>query len=242
MSEDLKVLPVKKIEEKDYSNKKHKLNPILPGAKENGSLKPFLLVIPAPVRSGKSNLVMNLIYNKNFNYKSFYEEILYISPTITNDDTGKAVMDDEDIVKITDKLDQLDLILESIVEIQKEKLKEERTHTLIILDDCLGLIKTVGQSYFATLCSKYRHWKISLWVTTQNFRSLPPTCRYNATSYIIFRTNNRKELNKMEEEFEGNFPFYEIYTMSTKERYNFLYLDMEEIKGYKNFEELIYEK
>ena len=240
---ELKILPVKKIEEKPASTqKKHKLNPILPGAKEDGSLKPFLLVIQAPVRSGKTNLLINLLYNENFNYKAFYEDILYISPTIENDDTGRAVMKDEDITKITDQLNELDLILESIVEIQKAKLKEERTHTLVILDDCLGLIKTVGQSYFATLCSKYRHWLCSLWVTTQNFRSLPPTTRYNATSYIIFRTNNKKELGKMEEEFEGNYPFFEIYQMATKDKYNFLYLDMEEIKAFKNFEELIYEK
>ena len=242
MSEDLEILPVKKIEEKDTKKGTVKLNPVLPGAKENGKLKPFLLVIQAPVRSGKTNLIINLLYNQHFSYKKFYEEIIYISPTIENDDTGKAIMKDEDIVKITEQLDHLDLILESIVDIQKTKLKEERTHTLIVLDDCLGLIRTLGQSYFSTLCSKYRHWRISLWITTQNFRALPPTCRYNATSYIIFRTNNRKELTKMEEEFEGNFPFFEIYTMATKEKYNFLYLDMEEIKAFRNFKELIYEK
>jgi len=242
MSEDLEILPVKKIDEKDAKKGTVKLNPILPGATEAGGLKPFLLVIQAPVRSGKTNLIINLLYNQHFSYKKFYEEIIYISPTIENDDTGKAIMKDEDIVKITERLDSLDLILESIVEIQKGKLKEDRTNTLIVLDDCLGLIRTLGQSYFSTLCSKYRHWRISLWITTQNFRALPPTCRYNATSYIIFRTNNRKELTKMEEEFEGNFPFFEIYTMATKEKYNFLYLNMEEIQGFRNFKELIYQK
>ena len=167
---------------------------------------------------------------------------MHISPTIQNDDTGKAVMKDDNIIKITENLREIDLILESIVEIQKAKANEEREHTLIILDDCLGLIKNHGQSYFATLCSKYRHFKLSIIITTQNFRAIPITCRYNATCYIIFKTNNRKELAKMEEELEGNFPFLETYAEATEERYNFLYLNLEKIEAYKNFEELIYEK
>lgn len=242
MTELLKILPVKQLKEQESQSKKHKLNPILPGASESGALKAFLMVIQAPVRSGKTNFIVNLLYNSQFNYKKLYEEVIYISPTIENDETGTVIMKDDDIIKITDRLDQLDLILESIVEIQKQKLKDERTHTLIIMDDCLGLIKTLGGSYFATLCSKFRHWKLSLWVTTQNFRSLPPTCRYNSSSYIIFRTNNSKEQTKMQEEFEGNYPFHELYERATKERYSFLYLNMEDVSAYRNFEEKIFEK
>ena len=136
-------------------------------------------------------------------------------------------MEDDKIIKITEGLDQLDLILESIVEIQRAKEKEDRGHTLLVLDDCLGLIKTIGNSYFASLCSRYRHYKLSIVVTTQNFRSVPVTCRYNATAYIIFKTNNRKELKKMEEELDGNFPFLEVYSKATDARYDFLYLNQE---------------
>ena len=239
MTEVLKILPVKRV--KETQSKEHKLNPILPGSSESG-FKPFLMVIQASVRSGKTNLIVNLLYNKAFNYKKLFEEIIFISPTIENDETGTIIMKDDDIIKITDRLDQLDLILESIVEIQKDKLKDERTHTLIIMDDCLGLIRTLGGSYFATLCSKFRHWKVSLWVTTQNFRSLPPTCRYNSSSYIIFRTNNSKELSKMEEEFQSNFPFHELYERATRERFSFLYLNMEALTAYRSFEEKIFDK
>jgi len=238
---DLKVLPVKKLPDQSKGKRKKPLDSRLPGAKSDGGFKPFLLVITAPVRSGKTNLLVNLLYNDNF-YSDTFNEVMYLSPTIENDETGVAVMKDDKIIKITENLNNIDMILEAIVEMQKAQEEDEKEHTLIILDDCLGLIKNSGHSYFATLCSKYRHWRLSIIVTTQNFRAIPVTARYNATCYIIFKTNNRKELEKMEEELDGNIPFLELYAEATEERYNFLYLDMEKIKAYKNFDQLLYEK
>eukprot|EP00729_Bicosta_minor_P005953 gene5953-18218_t len=238
---DLKVLPVKKLPEPNTLKKKRKLDPRLPGATEDGGYKPALVIIQAPVKSGKSNLIISMLYQDNL-MRGIFEDILYISPTVMNDETSWVVRKDDEIIKITENLNDMDLILESIVEIQKAKPDDEREQQLVVLDDCLGLIKTAGQSYFSTLCSKYRHWKITLWVTTQNFRAIPPTARYNASHYIIFKTNNRKELDKMTEELEGNFPFFDVYAEATHERYNFLFLDMQSIKAYKNFNELLYEK
>ena len=241
MTQDLKVLPVKKLPEPNTLQKKRKLDPRLPGVDVEGGYRPALVLIQAPVRSGKTNLITSMLFQDNL-MRGIFDDILYISPTIENDETGWAVMKDDGIIKLTENLSEIDLILESIVEIQKTKPAGEREHQLIVLDDMLGLIKTQGQSYFASLCSKYRHWKITLWVSTQNFRSLPVTARYNASHYIIFKTNNRKELDKMEEELSGNFPFLEVYAEATEQKYNFLYLDLQNIKAYKNFDELIYEK
>jgi hypothetical protein len=239
MSTELKILAVKPPPGKTTDKAKRQLNPLLPGATSTGGFRPFLMTVVAPVRSGKTTFVVGLIY---MIYKDIFEEIMYISPTIENDDTGWAVMQDEEIIKITENLTEIDLILESIVEIQKAKPKDKRQHTLIVLDDMLGLLKNQGQSYFASLCSKYRHWKISIIVSVQSYRSLPPICRANSTAYIIFKTHNDKEHEKMVDEFSGNFPFDEVYEYATEERYNFLYLNLEQVKAYKNFEELIYEK
>ena len=123
------------------------------------------------------------------------------------------------------------------------KKQEKLEPMLIVIDDCLGLIKSVGHSYFSNLCSKYRHWKLSLIITSQNFRSVPITCRYNASGYVLFATKNQKEYTKIEEELSGNFPnFAEMFSTATDEKYSFLFLDMEKIKAYRKFEELLYEK
>ena len=233
MDNKLQILPVKKIEK--GSNKKLEGIP-------DPLLKPqFLLIIVGPVRSGKGNLLVNLLENTNFGYRQFYDDTLYISPTIENDITGTAIKKDEKIQKISDNLEDVDLILSSIVDIKNKQQGDEKTNTLIVLDDMLGMLKQ--KSYFSNLCTRYRHPRISLIVTTQSFRSLPAVCRVNASGYIIFKTHNKKEYMKMEEELEGNFPqFSELYKEATEEKYNFLFLNMEKKKAYKNFDTLLWEK
>jgi hypothetical protein len=56
-------------------------------------------------------------------------------------------------------------------------------------------------------------------------------------------THNKKQFIAMEEELSGNFPsFEELYKEATRERYSFLYLDMENIKAYKRFEQLLWSR
>jgi enamine deaminase RidA (YjgF/YER057c/UK114 family) len=238
--ENLKILPVKQLKD-EYSNgkgkkTKKKIPEVLPQ-------KQFLLILVAPVRGGKTNLITNLLYNESIDYSEHFEDVIFISPTIENDKTGRFIMKDDRIHKIVDDLENLDLILESIVHVQKERLKNgEKSDTLLVLDDTLGLL---GQhnSYFATLCSKYRHFRLSLIVTTQSFKHIPNVARYNATAYIIMETHNKKQFIAMEEELSGNFPsFEELYKEATHERYSFLYLDMENIKAYKRFEQLLWSR
>ena len=90
---------------------------------------------------------------------------------------------------------------------------------------------------------KYRHFRLSLIVTTQSFKHIPNVARYNATAYVIMETHNKKQFIAMEEELSGNFPNYaELYKEATRERYSFLYLDMEELRAYKRFEKLLWSR
>jgi hypothetical protein len=227
-STDLDILKVKS--ELEYSKKFDSIH--------NHLIKPpFLGIINGSVRTGKSTLIMNLIYNKNF-YKDKFDQIIYISPTSLNDLTLKHLAEDDDVVKITDKLDQLDEILKLLIE-EKDKDEETRKeHYLIIFDDCLGFIKP--KSYVSFLCSRYRHYKTSLLFTSQNFRSIGPIIRTNATFYLIFKTPNKKEYKKYVEEFSGIFEDFEkMYLMACSEPYNFLYLDLRNVKAYHNFNKLL---
>jgi len=214
----LEILPVKT----EPNKNKHKIPSILPQP-------PFLLTIQAPVRSGKSNLIMNLIYRW---YKNLFEDIYFISPTVKNDKTLKILYKDDDIMKIDEDLDQLDSILDEIKDQQDKTPEDLRENILICIDDCLGFLK----KGFANLCSRYRHYKISMIVTSQSFRSVPVICRVNSSHYILFKTNNQKELEKIEEEFGGNYKnFLDMYTDATSKRYNFLYLNQESGTCHRNF-------
>ena len=99
---------------------------------------------------------------------------------------------------------------------------------LVILDDMLGYIKP--RSYLAFLCTRYRHFKISLIISSQSFRSIPNVVRTNASFYIIFSTTNNKEMEKLNEEFDGLFPnFKTLLKQATDKPYQFLYLDLKKL-------------
>lgn len=196
---------------------------------------PFLGVINGSVRTGKSTILMNLLYNKNF-YKDLFDKVIYISPTVHNDVTLEHLRDDEDIIKIHDGLEDLDTILRTIIKTKEEDEEERKAFYLIILDDCLGYIKP--HSYVTFLCSRYRHYKISMIFTSQNFRSIPNIIRTNATFYLLFKTTNKKEYVKYLEEFSGLFEHFEaIFSKATEQPYNFLFLNLRNVSAYHNFRE-----
>jgi len=238
MKPDLRIPPVKqtKTDCDDHESPNRKKTPdILPQ-------KHFLLVVCAPVRSGKTNLLKNLLCHETIDCSKHYEDVVFIMPTIENDRTGRHIVNDERVVKIVDDLNNLDLILESMVEVQKQRLKKkERSDTLLILDDCPGLLGH-HNSCFSTSCSEHRHFRLSIITTTQSFKAVPNICRHNATAYIPMRPFNKKQCVAMEEELEGNHPeFAELHKTATKERHSFLHLDMEKTRAHRNFDELIYD-
>lgn len=230
---ELEILPVKQITDEKTNKKLEKLHPNLPKP-------PFLGICQGSVRSGKSNLTMNLIYNKEF-YRGFFDRIIYISPTVNNDKTLEFLAADDDIIKIDENLDNIDEVFKQIITDKKEDedLKDEQW--LFILDDMLGLIPHKG--FISSYATRFRHNKTSLIFLCQNFRSIPPIIRVNSGWYLIWRTSNKKEYLKMLEEFSSVFPdFDKLYEEATDKPYNFLYLDLKNIKAYHNFNELLWEK
>ena len=103
---------------------------------------------------------------------------------------------------------------------------------LVVVDDCVGYM---GKS-LEKLASRYRHYKISLVVASQQFRMLPPTLRTCAGYWILYKTHNSKEVAKMDEEFSGQFPdFIGLYNTATEEKYNFLLLNVIKGETWHNF-------
>jgi hypothetical protein len=230
---DLKILQVKKLNKVDeYAKIKHPC-----------PRPPFCLALVAPTKSGKSNLIVNLLKNSNFGYDDIFKETYYISPTVNLDDTLKSISEDDDIIKIDEEEDlkYLDDILNDIVKTQKSKKKEEREPVLIVLDDCLDYLKKSKR--LDSLPSYCRHYNISIIITTQVYNALPTKLRKNSSGYLIARIYNNKDLQNIEEEIGANFmDFKKNYEIATKDKYSFLYVDNRNIELWKNFEELLWQK
>ena len=225
----LKILPVKHLQEPKRKRKIHKVLP----------QPPFLCCLAAGVASGKSTFIVNCLYRF---YPKYFGSIWWISPSVENDKTTWMLREDETIMLVSEGLEDIDQILLGIQEKQKEDDEnDEMDDVLIILDDCLGYLRNKA---IEKLCAKFRHYKISMFIAVQNFRMLPVTCRYNAQYWCIWHLNSKKELAKIVDEMDQSFPdFLKYYEEGTgKKRYSFIYCDMKKQVIRENFGKILYEK
>ena len=84
---------------------------------------------------------------------------------------------------------------------------------------------------------------ISLCFLTQSYFSVPKDVRLNCTHYILFRLNNRRELQNIAIDHSADIDyedFIKIYRICTKELFNFLTVDTtKDNKFIKNFDEIL---
>lgn len=230
----LEVLKVKDVKKKVHPLDL-KLNPALP-------CHPFLQLLVAPPRSGKTNLLMNILFNNNYyNCDEYFHEVIYISPTQLHDSTCKHYLPKlENIVQISDpeEIVNLESILREIIDGQKklDKEGEEMKRIYIILDDCVSYLKPIS-----VLATKYRHHQLSISIVSQSFRSIPLIVRNCANSIIVFHLNNMRELEKIDDEYGSNFceNFIELAKKHTEKKYTFIHLNNEKMKITSGFENLI---
>ncbi len=218
------ILPVKKLNiEDNYGDK-------IP---EPFMKPPFCGAIVGGVKSGKSNVVINLLY-RVYNTKIF-DKIYFISPNVYNDsvfDTNISI--DEDIIKIDKGIEDIDLIVETIVELQKGVDKKDRKHILIVMDDCLGFIKP--QRYITNFCTRYRQLKVSMIFLMQALKGIPSVIRANLSWMLYFRSYNKTELKKFFDEYSHVEHIEKFYEQATNEKYSFLFINLRDLKLFKRFD------
>lgn len=234
----LKVLPVKmNLPAPDD------LNPVLPP-------HAFNLGIIAPPRSGKSNLIMNLLLNPDFYYNkkkhpySYFDEIYYLSPTQTFDFTTKSLLPKLDnLIQISDpdELANADILLEQLQKEQSDAEEEDRKKILVIFDDMVGIIEKLPK--LVQLATKFRHYSMSIITVSQSYRRIPSTMRNCWTALIFYDLKNQKEFIKIHDEFTGSIPNSEaLIQQIVKKRYDFVYFNIERQTFYHNFEKLVWSR
>ena len=197
---------------------------------------PFNWLLISPTKSGKSNFIVNLLYNKNFGMTDIWDQIYYISPTVMIDKTLKNnVKKDDEIIKIYKEQD--------IVRSQEEEKDENRKDILVILDDMLEYFS--NHSKLNSLPALSRHYMISFIVCSQTFSNGPPLrLRKNSSAFIISNITNEKDKDSIINEIGPNFgkDFKKNLDIATEDKFNFLYCDNRGIKLMHNFENVLWEK
>jgi len=201
---------------------------------------PCIMTLVMPTKSGKSTILSNLLLRDEF-FKGAMDNVTIMSNTIEQDVTSRYLRKACDCYTGYD-----DSILAGIVEQQKQFDDEERPFIGLVFDDILGSVKR--NSYLNHLVTRSRHYGVGLLaVSVQSFKAVGPTIRNNTNAFICGNLQNMSELDKISQEMSGMFGgderFRKIYHKATEQRYDFLFLDLQEnpARAFRNFEDLLAE-
>lgn len=198
--------------------------------------------------SGKSTMVLNVLKNKNA-YKGFYDNIILVSPTALRDskfDKLRQELEEEDKYFTNCDDETIETIMKNLQDFNDEfdeKEENRKPHNLIIFDDCLSsLPKSTQKSKFNELITTSRHLKTSVWLLVQKFNKVNPLIRDQADLISIFKTNNKQELQTIEDSLNvDKKEFNDLYTFATYEPNSFLHISFfgGQPKYFKKFDEII---
>lgn len=205
-------------------------------------------IISGSKGSGKSTLMLNVLKNKHA-YKGFFDNIFLVSPTSTGDKKFEKLLkeldqdgkyysecSDDTVGEIIDRL-------KSFKDSFDEREEGRKPHSLVIFDDCLAYLpKSMEKSRFNELITTSRHLKCSVWILVQKYNKVNPLIRAQQDLLSIFHTNNRRELESLEDDLNlDKKQFKEIYEFATDEPNSFLHVSFigGKPKYYKKFNQIL---
>ena len=200
-------------------------------------------MIIGPSGSGKINYLLNLIQRDNniidkiYLYAKDIEEPKYKFLINKREQAGINFYNDH--TAFIEYSNSVDDIFPQIEDFNKKR----KTRVLIIFDDMISHVMSdiKAQQVLKDLFIRCRKINISPCFLTQSYFSVPNDVRLNCTHYILFKLNNRTELQNIAINHLADIDykdFIKIYRDCTKEPYNCLTIDTTKDKKFiKNFDE-----
>ncbi len=204
------------------------------------------LIIGLPA-SGKSSLIKTLLNGTSEDnlYNNVFNSVYYISPS----DTMDLDLPEEKIINL-DKED-LSVILENIVDEEKNLGEEDDPHrVLIVLDDSINYImrNSKALAIFKKLSMNGRHIlgqhsSVAIWIVSQKIKSCIPLTIRSQANQIFFFDSTKAEKEVIRDEFlpldkkEANKLFEYVFDKP----HNFLFVNLflpKYSRMFKNFNRL----
>ena len=116
--------------------------------------------------------------------------------------------------------------MEDILSNIEDYNKKRKRKVLVIFDDMISHVMSdkKAQQILKDLFIRCRKLDISLYFLTQSYFSVPKDVGLNCTHYILFKLNNRRELQNIAINHSADIDykdFIKIYRVCTKEPFNF---------------------
>ena len=193
---------------------------------------PYRKLIIGPSGSGKTNYLLNSIQKDNNIFDKFHlyakdlEEPKYQFLINKREKAGlKNLNDPNAFIEHSNSMD----IYNNIEDYNKKRKRK----VLIVFDDMISHVmsNTKAQQVLKELFNRCRKLSNSLIFITQCYHSVPKTVRLNCTHYVIFKLNNKRELQDIAINHSADIDykdFVKMYRDCTKEPYSFLTIDTTE--------------
>ena len=190
-----------------------------------------------PSSNGKTNYLLNSIQKDNkiidkiYLYAKDLEEPKYQllnkgEFVKINKEEQAGIKTLKDSTAFIEYSNSMDDILDNIEDYNKKR----RRKILIVFYDMVSQVMSdkKAQQILKELFIRCRKLNISLCFLTQSYFSVPKDVRLNCTHYIIFKLNNKRELQNIAINHSADTDykdFLKVNRDSTKEPYNFLISD-----------------
>lgn len=189
---------------------------------------PGTCVIIGRTGSGKTTIVANLLKQRKM-LKDYYDYIYVfcLSPCKTLEEhvpqiTEENTFTDEDPEKLA-----------KLYDINKKAVKElgfkRAPHTLFILDDIIQSKKFMNSSVLRDIFFGGTHSKCSLWLLSQQYKSVPKRLRINTHSLIVCHGITESEKEALAEEYQSCYlnkkEFYDLIDYALTEAYSFMFIN-----------------
>jgi hypothetical protein len=196
---------------------------------------PFLMTVVAPRRSGKTNLTVDLLLDKD-KFRRKFDLIFIWSKTFKLDSKWKNIklppgsvfheFIEEDVKTLLDELEMVN--------------QNTAVNTLFVFDDMVteGIMNPRKMGQLDAIAVRGRHINVSIIIITQQYLALSPPVRNNTTNMLIFRVRNGDEMEKIARENREGLDmreFTEMFFEATKEPYSFLHINNQEQDASKRF-------
>ena len=210
-------------------------------------IKSFALYIVGSPGSGKTNLMMSLLTSKKPKYyRKFFCHIEIISGSLAtlSNKFKKQLPDSQKHNKFSD-----DLIID-IVNKMKNGKQDSNENNLLVLDDVIRQItrsRVLSQIFLNRRHISHNEDKegnggLSIITVSQKYSLLPLEFRNSISDFVLFKSSNSMEINKIKDELlhdldkdEQN----ELLNLAWSKPYNFLFIKInnpKKTKYYINFD------
>lgn len=191
--------------------------------------------------SGKTSLLVSFLTGRGDKrvFKKVFDNVFVVMPSSSRNSMLKNPFEKHHEEKMFEDLDY-----DTIGAIY-DKLKaasSEKETSMLILDDIGASLKNVEiQKLFRKIIYNRRHLKVHVFVLLQSYLSVPKEIRKLFTNIIMFKPSKVEFQNLFDELFETKKDLaIDVMKMVYDKKHEYLFLNVETQKVYKNFDEIIF--